>query len=764
MRSLNPNDPIPGSDASALVAGPEKPAASRRKIWFFRLLMLAIPLVLLLALEIGLRLAGYGYPTEFFLKARMNGRDVLVANDKFAWRFFPPGLARSPKPVVMEAVKPANTYRIFVLGESAALGDPEPAFGFWRYLKVLLEQRFPGTKFEIVCTATTAINSHVILPIARECAGHQGDLWIVYMGNNEMEGPFGAGTALGPATPDWRLVRASAAIKATKTGQWLDELIQQAGRSANGPKAWGGMKMFLEQPIALDSPNRAKVYQHFARNVEDILQASERAKVPVLLATVAVNLRDSAPFGSEHTRSLAEDKKLTWARNQDEAVSLETEGRLAEAVAAYTRAVTIDPARADLQFRLARCQLALTNLGAARQGFERARDQDVIPFRSDSRLEQIVREAAARHASGGTRLVDVAGEVARRSTNGVPGDEWFLEHVHYHPRGNYQLARIFADQVEKLLPEGVSKQPKASWLAEEDCNRRLGLTEWNLFQLYQTMSRRLLEAPFTNQLNAAAMRDRFRTRLAELRPRLSAETVDAAEQIFREALDGHAEDAFLHEEYAVFLELASRLPEAAEHWDRVHELLPHHPLAPFQAGRLLARAGKRPEARARLESSLKLRPDFVEARDELAQSLTAEGKYAEAKAEFATALRQQPDNALLHFHLANTLGASGDRALAAASLQEAVRLNPGLWEARYFLGVELATQDKVAEAQAQFAAVLAARPEHVLANLNLGVCLARQKRFNEALKYFQETLRFEPGNKQAAQYVQMIRQLKEKGL
>ena len=43
----------------------------------------------------------------------------------------------------------------------------------------------------------TAINSHAILPIARECARRDGDLWIIYMGNNEMVGPFGAGTVFG---------------------------------------------------------------------------------------------------------------------------------------------------------------------------------------------------------------------------------------------------------------------------------------------------------------------------------------------------------------------------------------------------------------------------------------------------------------------------------------------------------------------------------------------------------------------------------------
>ena len=120
-----------------------------------------------------------------------------MSNDRFGYRFFPPALARTPVPMRMAVKKPANTYRIFVFGESAAMGDPDPSFGAWRYLQVLLHERFPGTDFEVVCVAMTAINSHVILPIARECARRDGDLWIIYMGNNEMVGPFGGGTVFG---------------------------------------------------------------------------------------------------------------------------------------------------------------------------------------------------------------------------------------------------------------------------------------------------------------------------------------------------------------------------------------------------------------------------------------------------------------------------------------------------------------------------------------------------------------------------------------
>ena len=165
-------------------------------------------------LECALRLAGYGYSTAFFKPLKVAGQDCLVDNDDFGLRFFPPALARIPVPVVMKATKPVGAIRIFLLGESAALGDPRPQFGAGRYLEALLRERFPGQDFEVVNVAMTAINSHVILPLARECAVHQGDLWVIYMGNNEVVGPFGAGTVFSPQTPPLALIRLNVALKA----------------------------------------------------------------------------------------------------------------------------------------------------------------------------------------------------------------------------------------------------------------------------------------------------------------------------------------------------------------------------------------------------------------------------------------------------------------------------------------------------------------------------------------------------------------------
>ena len=185
-----------------------------------------------------------------------------------------------------------------MLGESAALGDPEPAYGAGRYLEILLPERFPSEKFEVVNVAMTAINSHAILPIARECARHQGDLWIVYMGNNEMVGPFGAVTVFGAQTPPLALIRLNLALQTTRVGQLLTALgrrLRLFERPRLRGEAWRCSCGINCRPA---SPDKKTAYHDFQENLRDILRAGLDSGARIVLSTVAVNLKDCPPFAS----------------------------------------------------------------------------------------------------------------------------------------------------------------------------------------------------------------------------------------------------------------------------------------------------------------------------------------------------------------------------------------------------------------------------------------------------------------------------------
>ncbi|HLP75872.1 MAG TPA: hypothetical protein VK327_03065, partial [Candidatus Paceibacterota bacterium] len=270
-RNTSKQPPVPAA-ASAPVPRRGTPkqgsGATGRRLWCFRLIVLLLPFLALGLAELTLRLVGYGHPTAFFLSANDQGRAMLRDNPWFGWRFFPPAVARTPRPTYLPAQKSPDTVRIFVFGESAALGDPEPSYGFARQLERLLQARHPDQKIEVINTAMTAINSHVIRQIAHDCKPCQGDFWLVYAGNNEVIGPFGAGTVFGRQVPNLTMVRLVLALKTPRLGQWLSQLTS----SANEPKQWEGLEFFLQSQLTHDSLRLNRVYDSFAANLGDIVE------------------------------------------------------------------------------------------------------------------------------------------------------------------------------------------------------------------------------------------------------------------------------------------------------------------------------------------------------------------------------------------------------------------------------------------------------------------------------------------------------------
>lgn len=220
------------------------PLVTGRRLWLFRIIAVTvIPALLFLLLEISLRLVGYGFPTTITIKDKINDELCYYNNTKFAWRFFHPNIARTTDPFVFPVKKSEDTYRIFVMGASAAAGTPDGAFCFGRMLQVMLSRQYPKANFEVITAAMPAINSHVVLEIADDCTRYQGDLFIVYLGNNEVVGPYGAGTVFSTISSSLSAIRLGIALKATKLGQLMTNLLGLAG-TGNAPKICAAWKCF----------------------------------------------------------------------------------------------------------------------------------------------------------------------------------------------------------------------------------------------------------------------------------------------------------------------------------------------------------------------------------------------------------------------------------------------------------------------------------------------------------------------------------------
>jgi len=697
------------------------PAKTTRRRWLLRLTAaLLVPMLALAVLEGILRLAGYGYDTAFFVKTQVGGKEFLVNNDSFVLRFFPPEKARRPKPIMMEADKAANTYRIFVMGESAALGDPDPAYGASRYLQVLLRERFPALHFETVNVAITAINSHVILPIARECADRQGDLWILYMGNNEMIGPFGAASAFGSQAPRWPFVRLNLELQRTRIGQLLMDLALRFQPKKPTANSWEGLEMFLENRIPPNDPRKETVYRNFERNLDDILHAGLDSGCKIILNTVAVNLRDCPPLASVSATNLSAAQRTQCDQWYTNGTNSEKAEDFAAAAQSFAAAAKIDPSRANVQYHWAESLLRITNLAEARQHFMSARDGDALPARTDSRLNAIIRDAAQKLTAPGLIFVDAAAVLGTNCEAGICGHETFYEHVHFNFDGNYRLARAWADQIETLLSAEVRQRAAQGWLAQEICERRLGLTDWNRRNDLAEIFRRRQRPPFQQTDNNAEQSQKLRQEIGALTRRMTSIRAAATHTIYVDAIARAPEDCDLYSNFADFLESVGAVKEAMTQWQTLQRLMPFYYLPYFQEGRLREREGDLAAARASFAQAVALHPSMAAAWYELSNIDASQGRFEPALTEVDRASKLEPAQGVFHVCAGKLLSRMNRRHDAAARFRKSIEVQPDYVDGHVFLGVELAADGKVADAKNEFLTALHLDPANKAARGYLG--------------------------------------------
>ena len=536
------------------------PAPKSRSLWI-AISATIVPLLVLGVVEGCLRLTGVGYPTALLTPCTVQGKPASCYNLFFAAPFFPAGSVQTPRLYSIPTQKPAGTYRIFVLGESAAMGDPDPAYGFSRYLEVMLRERFPGTKVEVVNTGSVAINSHVVLRIAQQLANQRPDLFIIYSGNNEVVGPYGPGTVLTSSAISIPVIRSSIFLRSTRVGQLVTKLGTQK-------KTWQGMEMFLDKQVRANSPLMQQVSANYERNLRDTIAVARAAGAQVIVATAATNLEDCAPFASLHRDGIKAEEVKQWSSLVQRGTELEAARSFSEAVELYRAASKIDNEYAELEFRIARCLKNLGNANSANEHFQRARDLDTLRFRADTRINDINRSVPAAYS--GVALVDTESLFSSASRDGIVGSDFVYEHVHMTPMGSFLFARAIYWQVAGKLANG----PVAEAPSETECERMLALTANDRSRIAQEMLRRIQRAPFTQQLNHPEQVQRF-----ELQAESMSETPNDTALQYQWAIARDPQDSMLRYNFGMFLFAYNRAAAAeqlamAQPWDGFPVFLP----------------------------------------------------------------------------------------------------------------------------------------------------------------------------------------------
>jgi hypothetical protein len=371
---------------------------TRAKRWRFTAITIALPLLLLLVIEAGLRIAGYGADYRLFVPV-LDHPDYLVSNVEIGKRYFGSGpFAPTPQLDFFRARKELGTFRIVFQGESSALGFPythgaAPS----RMLEQRLQASFPGKNIEVINTALTAVNSYTLLDEANEIIAQHPDAVMIYTGHNEYYGAFGSASS-GRFGGGRLLVKSYLAIRRLRLGQLLSNAVarlmspKQLATDDSAPRTVMQL-MAGEQTVPFGSPQYRAGLEQFRANIRDLLSRYQSHGIPVFIGTVASNERDQAPFISGLS---AGTDSLAWNALYRSAAAALSRGDSSGAQASLESAIAKDSTQAAAFYLLARIRDARGDFVRARVLYREAKDRDELRFRAPEAINDIIRSEARK--------------------------------------------------------------------------------------------------------------------------------------------------------------------------------------------------------------------------------------------------------------------------------------------------------------------------------------------------------------------------------
>lgn len=369
--------------------------------FWFKLIAMVLPFVLLVLIELLLRVFNVGYNVDLFIEHPENP-EYLIFNPNVSRRYFV-NEANATRGFIepFKKEKEEGTIRIFVQGGSSAYGFPYENNGsFHRMLQYMFNMDVQEQKVEIINLSLTAVNSYTLVDFANEIAVQNPDAVFIYAGHNEYYGALGVGSSskLG-ANP--LLVKLGIQFRKLRMGQFLMKLFLPSAKSSESDIGENLMKrMVAQQSIPEDSELFRKGIAQFENNMKVLLQRYQKNNIPVYLGTVVSNLKDQPPFVSDSTAS----------------------------------------PNADDYFAKANQQLEVQYYGQAKQNFKAAKDADMLRFRAPEEINESLKKLAEEND---VYLVDVEKKFEKNASHGIIGEELILEHLHPNLYGYYLLALSF---------------------------------------------------------------------------------------------------------------------------------------------------------------------------------------------------------------------------------------------------------------------------------------------------------------------------------
>lgn len=405
----------------------------------------------------------------------------------------------------------AKTRRIFVLGGSTVQGRPYSLpTSFPTCMEIGLQTAAPEYEWDIVNCGGVSYASYRLLPILDEVLNYEPAAIVLCTGQNEFlefmtyRDAVQAIDTFGESAVGWsnlasvRMLRRWFGVNAeadgpSKKSVTSNALPTEVDAMLDQSEGWDAYRR--------DALDRQRIQSQFERNLKRLVAVCRERKIPLLMVSPVMNLRDCPPFKSEFDSSFDANQQQQFLKQLADAVQLGITDSNA-AVEMLKQLCASQPQYALAWYQLGRQLMGQGLVEEAKQAFQTACDEDVCPLRMTSNLRSILRNVAD---DSQTEFVDLHQFFESQSRQGLVGDNMLVDHVHPSFASHRKIGCLLVEPILELLAISSTEQ---RW--QEQAMRKLRNDFEQLESMYFLRGRRALD-----NLNGWA---RGRAHGAELNP------------------------------------------------------------------------------------------------------------------------------------------------------------------------------------------------------------------------------------------------------
>lgn len=380
--------------------------------------------------------------------------------------------------------KRPQTFRVFCLGGSAAMGWPHPLNeSYPAFLEKKLKLLYPEKNIEVINVAASTYASYRVKVVFDEIIHYQPDLLLVYSGNNEF-----LERILYP-----QQVLLEAPWKHIATVRTVHHALARIAHKKQVIDIENYQPTFLidvalgnTSPLKISEKQYRQTVKHYRYNVEAMIAAARDKDIPMVLLTVPANVRDWRPHASVHNAALDSTQLKQWQQYYREGIQAFEADKYDQALKILKYAASLDDAYAELHYYLGKAYLANKNISQAGFHLMQSLEADAYPFRALPAFNEVLKNLSNTYD---VPLADIQHTLAEQSNYGITGLDVLVDHVHPTVSSNQLIANevLFAMEKSNMIRKiDTTALAALSFPVAENAEATLPLMQ-NMFLIYRVL-------------------------------------------------------------------------------------------------------------------------------------------------------------------------------------------------------------------------------------------------------------------------------------